>query len=62
MTNNIIKIADFGLSTKLKPGKFLYDNVGTNNYISPEIMKEKPYSGEMNDFWGLGIILYVLLH
>lgn len=32
-----------------------------DGYVSPEIIKNEPYSIEKNDVWQLGVFLYVLL-
>eukprot|EP00340_Litonotus_pictus_P011313 CAMPEP_0170539670 /NCGR_PEP_ID=MMETSP0209-20121228/104100_1 /TAXON_ID=665100 ORGANISM="Litonotus pictus, Strain P1" /NCGR_SAMPLE_ID=MMETSP0209 /ASSEMBLY_ACC=CAM_ASM_000301 /LENGTH=332 /DNA_ID=CAMNT_0010841709 /DNA_START=527 /DNA_END=1522 /DNA_ORIENTATION=+ len=47
-----IKIADFGISTKLKESETLKKRsvVGTPNYMSPEIVCEKPYEKDA-DIW-----------
>ena len=46
----------------MKVGEFMNDYCGTENYVCPEILKNKKYSGEMADVWSLGVILYVMLH
>ena len=57
---SLLKLADFGLSSILKEGKFLKSMRGTIRYADPEILKNKEYSGEIADIWALGIILYCL--
>ena len=56
-----LKIADFGLATKIRNNKEKKKICGTPNYLAPEtIDKEKSYSYEI-DIWALGIIVYYLL-
>jgi len=35
-----LKVIDFGTATKLEPGNFLYDVLGTPFYIAPEVLDE----------------------
>ena len=52
------KLGDFGVSAVLKHAEEnLQEGVGTPFYISPEMIKGKPYSYE-SDIWSLGIVLY----
>lgn len=39
--NNMVKIADFGLSNLMKDGKFLKTSCGSPNYAAPEIISGK---------------------
>jgi len=39
--NNIVKIADFGLSNLMKDGKFLKTSCGSPNYAAPEVISGK---------------------
>ena len=54
------KICDFGLATELKgkngDGK-LYEIVGTERYIAPEILNKIPYNGVKADIFSLGVVL-----
>lgn len=38
---NLIKIIDFGISIKTKPGVWLTSRVGTPYYIAPEVLLRK---------------------
>lgn len=58
-----IKIADFGLSAKIKyEGQRKHTVCGTPNYISPELLldQEKGISYEV-DIWALGVSIYAML-
>jgi serine/threonine protein kinase len=56
-----VKIADFGLSTIMKDGIFLYSSCGSPNYAAPELINGKYYNGALIDIWSCGVILYTLL-
>lgn len=59
-SDNCIKIADFGLATKLNSSDDKHMTMcGTPNYISPEVVS-RDY-GLPTDVWGLGVVLYHLL-
>jgi len=49
-------VADFGLSSKIPLGGEHGQQVGTQNYMSPEMLLEKPYN-EKSDVFSFGIIL-----
>ncbi len=53
-----VKILDFGLATRFKPGVLLKEFCGSPEYAAPEMLKEIPYEGPPVDAWALGVILY----
>ena len=55
-----IKLADFGLSQVIVPGKKLMQCCGTPAYVAPEILFQKGYGKEI-DVWAAGIIFYTLV-
>lgn len=57
--SNILKIADFGIATELKPNRTLTMTIGTINYIAPEVINRK-YDSQC-DLWSCGVIMYILL-
>lgn len=62
--NYQLKIADFGLSAPLdgRDGSgFLSTNVGTENYMAPEIHLKLPYEGKVVDLFACAIILFTLV-
>lgn len=56
----LIKIIDFGISCKIKPGEFLTSRVGTPYYIAPEVLQKK--YNEKYDIWSVGIVLYMIIY
>jgi serine/threonine protein kinase len=60
--NGHIKLTDFGLSKqfKLSQNSSAVTFCGTAEYLAPEILKELPYSYEV-DWWSLGTFLFELI-
>lgn len=56
-SENCVKLADFGLAKELKSQNLTRTNLGTPLYMSPELVKRKPY-GAPSDIWSLGVILH----
>eukprot|EP00668_Euglena_longa_P001999 GGOE01002326.1.p1 GENE.GGOE01002326.1~~GGOE01002326.1.p1 ORF type:complete len:336 (+),score=67.24 GGOE01002326.1:113-1009(+) len=56
----VVKLADFGISVQLDPGRKARDVVGTPYYYCPEMCQGLSYD-EKADVWSLGILLYELL-
>ncbi len=57
--NDIVKIADFGLS-KEYTNAWLQTNTGSPNYVAPEILRGLRYDN-LCDMWSVGVITYTLL-
>ena len=57
--NNRLKIGDFGISAILKNTKYATSQVGTYNYMPPELINSQKYSNKI-DIWALGCIIYEL--
>ena len=57
--DNNIKIGDFGISKQLINKSKATTKIGTENYLSPEIIQDESYDYK-SDIWNLGIILYEL--
>lgn len=57
-----LKLADFGLATKLEfEGDRKRTVCGTPNYIAPEVLEGKHGHSYEVDIWSLGVILFTLL-
>ncbi|XVE86585.1 hypothetical protein DITRI_Ditri18aG0045200 [Diplodiscus trichospermus] len=57
----VLKIADFGLSRSLDPGKYAQTVCGSPLYMAPEVLQFQSYD-EKVDMWSLGAILFELLN
>ncbi len=58
--NEIVKIADFGLSKMFNNDEELMTSCGTPGYVAPEVLMCESYDKSV-DMWGIGIITYILL-
>lgn len=54
-----LKLADFGFATIVN-GNTLTEQLGTPQYIAPEILEKKHY-GTAVDMWSFGVIVFILL-
>ncbi|XP_021300904.1 serine/threonine-protein kinase ATG1t [Herrania umbratica] len=57
----VLKIADFGLSRCVDPGKYAETVCGSPLYMAPEVLQFQRYD-EKVDMWSLGAILFELLN
>jgi len=58
--DEIVKIADFGLSKIQTDEERLQTSCGTPGYVAPEVLLCESYDQSV-DMWGVGIITYILL-
>lgn len=58
--NFLVKITDFGLSTKVETSSLHMSIVGTPLYSSPQLLEKCEYSYKV-DIWALGVLCYELL-
>uniref|UniRef100_A0A087XI71 non-specific serine/threonine protein kinase n=1 Tax=Poecilia formosa TaxID=48698 RepID=A0A087XI71_POEFO len=55
-----IKVIDFGLAHKIKPGADFKNIFGTPEFVAPEIVNYEQLGLEA-DMWSIGVITYILL-
>lgn len=57
-----IKVADFGLSEVIEPGKLCKKRCGSLQYMAPEIIDDDcGYVGPPSDIWSMGVLLYTMV-
>eukprot|EP00922_Rhytidocystis_sp_ex-Travisia-forbesii_P001019 GHVS01001448.1.p1 GENE.GHVS01001448.1~~GHVS01001448.1.p1 ORF type:complete len:666 (+),score=103.33 GHVS01001448.1:59-2056(+) len=54
-----LKIIDFGLSCRYKPGDTASTKAGTPYYVAPQVLQGK--YDQSCDYWSCGVIMYILL-
>lgn len=54
-----LKLSDFGLAARCRPGEVLTERCGTLGYMAPEVVGQR-YS-QRADLWSAGVLLYQLL-
>merc|ERR1712176_1310912 len=53
-----LRVGDFGVAKSMAcTGEMAHTLIGTPYYVSPEVVKERPYSCP-SDIWSMGCILY----
>lgn len=55
-----MKLGDFGFAKPLEQGRKTYTFCGTPGYVAPENVLAQGYNFSV-DWWGLGVLMYVLL-
>jgi len=58
--DEIVKIADFGLSKMFSSGEQLMTGCGTPGYVAPEVLLCEVYDYKV-DLWSIGVITFILL-
>lgn len=61
-----LKIGDFGFARHFDPSKNISADLsstfcGSNAYISPEILNQRPYNPLSADIWACGVILFAMV-
>mmetsp|Transcript_88356 Transcript_88356/g.250372 ORF Transcript_88356/g.250372 Transcript_88356/m.250372 type:complete len:375 (+) Transcript_88356:96-1220(+) len=65
VAGSTLKLADFGLSVFLPPGRLLNDKCGTPAFMAPElhlIPARSPGYGLPVDVWAAGVTMYMVMH
>ena len=57
--DSLLKVIDFGISSKLLPKHMLRTATGTLYYMAPEVLDER--YNEKCDVWSCGVIMYILM-
>ena len=55
-----LKIIDFGFARYLPEGQLFSKQLGSENYMAPEIVKNEMYNDKV-DVWSACIVIYILL-
>jgi len=54
-------LIDYGLCTMVEEGKLSREWCGSDNYLSPQIVRRVPYDGYQADVFSLGVVAFALL-
>jgi len=54
-------LIDFGFALKCNEGEYLYDKVGSLQYMAPEQLADDSKHDRCVDFWALGVVLFNML-
>lgn len=57
---SLIKLADFGLSAECERGACIQGDCGSEFYVAPEMLLQKPYNHKI-DMWSAGVTMFILL-
>lgn len=55
-----VKLTDFGVAIRCRPGRLLSRQCGTKGFWAPEMVLGVPYDGRKTDVWSLGVLLYFI--
>jgi serine/threonine kinase 32 len=56
-----VKLADFNISTQIRPGKLPKSRSGSLLYMAPEVHHMISYDGSI-DYWSLGVVFYECIY
>ena len=58
--NGRLKLADFGLAQEVPDPKTIAFYLGSPAFLSPEIIRKRPYNPFFSDMWAFGVTLFFL--
>lgn len=56
-----VKVADFGFSKMIQPGRLFNTFCGSPLYVPPELILRQEYHGPPVDIWALGVLLFTMV-
>lgn len=56
-----VRISDLGLAVHIPEGQSVRGRVGTVGYMAPEVISNRRYTFQP-DWWGLGCVVYEMIH
>mmetsp|Transcript_83502 Transcript_83502/g.236430 ORF Transcript_83502/g.236430 Transcript_83502/m.236430 type:complete len:313 (+) Transcript_83502:30-968(+) len=59
ISQNVVKVIDFGISCQFEPGEVLTTKVGTPYFVAPEVLNGM--YGHLSDLWSCGVIMFWML-
>jgi len=59
ISENVLKVIDFGMSTTFKTGEAMHEKVGCPYCVAPQVL-ERNYDNAC-DLWSCGVIMYMIL-
>lgn len=60
-THKVVRVIDFGFSTRCAADRRLRLFCGTPSYMAPEIVRRTEYRGKPIDLWSFGVVTYACL-
>lgn len=55
-----VKMIDFGMAVKFKPGEEFHELCGSPHYLAPELIGQR--YGHLVDIWAFGVMMYLMMY